>query len=124
MYVTRSLSHYKTSPEALYLPPEGPNSGYLVIQDEESETYSCFGLCKNRYLAELPFPQNKILTTRYSSGSGENRHVSYNEVVFIPVLNQPLSSNRYYALKPHGSHKGYVYVFTCLDNLLEVIIHV
>ncbi|KAJ0652076.1 hypothetical protein HanOQP8_Chr15g0568041 [Helianthus annuus] len=115
MYVTRPLSHYKTSPEALYLPPEGPNSGYLVIQDEESETYSCFGLCKNRYLAELPFPQNKILTTRYSSGSGENRHVSYNEVVFIPVLNQPLSSNRYYALKPNGSHKGYVYVFTCLE---------
>ncbi|KAF5764039.1 hypothetical protein HanRHA438_Chr15g0699651 [Helianthus annuus] len=111
MYVTRPLSHYKTSPEALYLPPEGPNSGYLVIQDEESETYSCFGLCKNRYLAELPFPQNKILTTRYSSGSGENRHVSYNEVVFIPVLNQPLSSNRYYALKPNGSHKGEA--FTC-----------
>ncbi|XP_076933021.1 uncharacterized protein LOC143598766 [Bidens hawaiensis] len=111
MYVTRTLSHYKTSPEALYLPPEGPNSGYLVIQDEESETYSCFGLCKNLYLAGLPFPQNKILTTRYSSGSGEHHHVSYDEVVFIPVLNQPLSSNRYYAIKPHGSHKGEA--FTC-----------
>ncbi|KAI3712099.1 hypothetical protein L1987_70648 [Smallanthus sonchifolius] len=112
MYVTRSLSHYKACPEALYdLPPEGPNSGYMVIQDEESETYSCFGLCKNRYLAELPFPQNKILTTRFSSGSSEHRHVSYDEVVFIPVLNQPLSSNRYYAIKPHGSHKGEA--FTC-----------
>nr|XP_043608650.1 uncharacterized protein LOC122580444 [Erigeron canadensis] len=106
MYVTRSLSHYKSFPEALYSPPEGPNSGYLVIQDEESETYSCFGLCKNRYLASLPFPQNKTLTTRYSSGGGENRHVSFDEVVFIPVLNQPLSANRYYAIKPHGSRKG------------------
>ncbi|KAK1423181.1 hypothetical protein QVD17_18476 [Tagetes erecta] len=111
MYTTRSLSYYKSSPEAVYRPPEGPNSGYLVIQDEDSETYSCFGLCKNRYLAGLPFPQNKILTTRYSSGSGENQHVSYDEVVFIPVLNQPLSSNRYYAIKPHGSRKGEA--FTC-----------
>ncbi|KAK9064652.1 hypothetical protein SSX86_016034 [Deinandra increscens subsp. villosa] len=68
MYVTRSLSHYKASPEALYRPPEGPT-------------------------LRLP-------------GSGEHRHVSYNEVIFIPVLNQPLSSNRYYAIKPHGSHKG------------------
>ncbi|XP_023771692.1 uncharacterized protein LOC111920354 [Lactuca sativa] len=106
MYVTRSLSHYKSSPEALYQPPEGPNSGYLIIQDEESETYSCFGLYKNRYLAGLPFPQNKRLTTRYASGNGEHRRVYYNEVVFIPVLNQPLSSNRYYAIKPRGSHKG------------------
>ncbi|GKE18536.1 hypothetical protein Tco_1426113 [Tanacetum coccineum] len=74
--------------------------------DEESETYTCFGLVKNRYLGELPFPQNKTLTTRYSTGSGEHRHVSYNEVVLIPVLNQPLSSNKYYAIKSHGSHKG------------------
>lgn len=106
MYVTRSLSHYKSYPEALYSPPEGPNSGYLVIQDEESERYSCFGLCKNRYLAKLPFPQNKTLTTRYSTGSGEHKHVTYNEVAFIPVLNQPLSSNKYYVIKAHGSHKG------------------
>ena len=109
MYVTRSFSHYKSFPEALYSPPEGPNSGYLVIQDEESETYTCFGLVKNRYLGQLPFPQNKTLTTRYSTGSGEHRHVSYNEVVFIPVLNLPVSSNKYYAIKSHGSHKGYVY---------------
>ncbi|CAI9276162.1 unnamed protein product [Lactuca saligna] len=106
MYVTRSLSHYKRFPEALHLPPEGPNSGYLVIQDEASETYSFFGLHKNKSLKELPFPQNKRLTTRYSSGAGENARASFDEVVFIPVLNQPLSSNRYYAIKPHGSHKG------------------
>ncbi|KAJ0692777.1 hypothetical protein HanPI659440_Chr15g0589761 [Helianthus annuus] len=66
MYVTRSLSHYKTSPEALYHPPKGPNSGYLVIQDEESERHTFFGLFKDRYLVGLPFPQNKTLTTRYS----------------------------------------------------------
>ncbi|XP_071693164.1 uncharacterized protein [Rutidosis leptorrhynchoides] len=107
MYVTRSLSHYKSSPEALHVPPDGPNSGYLVIQDQESET-SCFGLYRNRYLPELPFPQNKILNTQYSSGSGD----SFHKVVLIPVLNQPLSSNRYYAIKPDGrSRKGEA--FTC-----------
>ncbi|KAK9064654.1 hypothetical protein SSX86_016036 [Deinandra increscens subsp. villosa] len=106
MYVTRSLSHYYASPEALYHPPEGPNSGYLVIQDEDSETYSCFGRFKNGYLARLPFPQNKRLTTRYLTSYGQYQYVDSNEVVFIPVLNQPLSSNRYYAVNPHGPHKG------------------
>ncbi|CAK9157335.1 unnamed protein product [Ilex paraguariensis] len=109
MYVTRPLSHYIRLPESLSLPPEGPNSGYLVIQDEESETYTCFGLCKDRFLADLPFPQNKDLTMRYSSGAGEHETVFHDGVSFIPVLNLPLSSNRYYAIKPHGNHKGEAY---------------
>ncbi|XAR55878.1 hypothetical protein NMG60_11036110 [Bertholletia excelsa] len=109
MYVTRPLSHYQRSPETLSSPPEGPNSGYLVIQDDESEPTCCFGLCKDRYLRGLPFPQNKNLTVRYTSGSGENKYVSRDEATLIPVLNQPLSSNLYYAIKPHGSHKGEAY---------------
>ncbi|XP_024994583.1 uncharacterized protein LOC112527951 [Cynara cardunculus var. scolymus] len=119
MYVTRSISHYKRFPELVYSSPEDPNSSYLVIQDEESETYSCFGLSKNRYLAQLPFPQNKILTTRYSSGTGEHHHVSYDEVLLIPVLNQPLSSNRYYAIKPHGSHKGEAYACSKEEDMAQ-----
>lgn len=109
MYVTRPLSHYINNPESLSLPPEGPNSGYLVIQDEESEVYTCFGLCKDRDLIDLPFPQNKNLTTRYSSGSGKHQHTSHHDVTFFPVLNQPLSSNHYYAIEPHGKHKGKAY---------------
>ncbi|CAK9157338.1 unnamed protein product [Ilex paraguariensis] len=105
MYVTRPLSHYISFPESLSLPPEGPNSGYLVLQDEKSETYTFFGLRKDRYLADLPFPQNKDLTLRYSNGDD----VSHDDVSFIPVLNLPLSSNRYYAIKPHGNHKGEAY---------------
>ncbi|KAK1552181.1 hypothetical protein Q3G72_011955 [Acer saccharum] len=109
MYVTRPLSMYKKFPSALELPPpEGPNSGILVIQDEETETACCFGMCKNiDELLELPFPQNKNLETRYStSGSDNKTQVSYDKVVFIPVLNLPLSSNRYYAIQPTGTHKG------------------
>ncbi|KAL3510914.1 hypothetical protein ACH5RR_030315 [Cinchona calisaya] len=106
MYVARPLSEYIKNPDILSLPPEGPNSGFLVIQDEESETYSCFGLCKNRTLKDLPFPQNKDLTVRYEQRNGEHTHVSLNDAVFIPVLNLPLSSNRYYIIKPHGNHKG------------------
>ncbi|CAK9157341.1 unnamed protein product [Ilex paraguariensis] len=104
MYVTRPLSHYIRF-------PEGPNSGYLVLQDDEYQTYSCFGLCKNRYLAELPFPQNKDLTIRYYTSAGYVQYMSDDDVAFIPVLNQPLSSNRYYAIMPHGTHKGEAY--TC-----------
>ncbi|KAJ9708030.1 hypothetical protein PVL29_000204 [Vitis rotundifolia] len=107
MYVTRPLSLYRKSPEALSLPPpEGPNSGYLILQDEESETYCCFGLCKESDIRDLPFPQNKNLTVRYSTGAGQHRHTSHDEVIFIPVLNQPLSLNRYYAIKRRGRHKG------------------
>ncbi|KAL3636143.1 hypothetical protein CASFOL_020690 [Castilleja foliolosa] len=66
MYVTRPLSQLLRSPEILSTRPssDGPNSGYLVIQDEESETYSCFGCCKNKTLKALPFPQNKDLIVR------------------------------------------------------------
>ncbi|KAK6133791.1 hypothetical protein DH2020_032502 [Rehmannia glutinosa] len=64
MYVTRPLSQLLKSPEVLAEPPPGPNSGYLVIQDEESETYLCFGCCKNQTLKDLPFPQNKEDTRR------------------------------------------------------------
>ncbi|KAK2665426.1 hypothetical protein Ddye_004000 [Dipteronia dyeriana] len=107
MYVTRPLSMYKKFPAALQSPPpEGPNSGTLVILDEEAELTCCFGTCKSNQLPALPFPQNKNLKTRYTTTSGEGSRVRYNEVVFIPVLNQPLSSNLYYAIQPRGSHIG------------------
>ncbi|CAH1419515.1 unnamed protein product [Lactuca virosa] len=54
----------------------------------------------------LPFSRNKILTARYTTWSGQYQQVSYDEIVFIPVLNQLSSSHRYYAIKPHGSLKG------------------
>ncbi|XP_075103434.1 uncharacterized protein LOC107829121 [Nicotiana tabacum] len=111
MYVTRPLSYYQQNPDALSLPPEGPNSGYLVVQDEESETYCCFGLCKNHDIMDLPFPQNKKLTVRYEAGDGENKIILKEDVMFITVLNKPLSSNHYYAIKPHGESKGQA--FTC-----------
>ncbi|KAI5678746.1 hypothetical protein M9H77_09696 [Catharanthus roseus] len=111
MYTTRPLSQYKTFPDSLLESPDGPNSGFLVIQDEESETYRCFGLCKKKFLDNLPFPQNKNLTVYYAESYGEAAHVSLDDVFLVPVLNLPLSANRYYAIKPHGKHKGEAY--TC-----------
>ncbi|KAL7110472.1 hypothetical protein ACP275_05G028300 [Erythranthe tilingii] len=107
MYSTRRLSQLLKSPESVAAKPDGPNSGYLVVQDEESVTYSCFGCCKDRFLKELPFPQDKELTVRFGGG----KHSTHNPVFLIPVLNQPLSSNRYYAIVPHGKRKGEA--FTC-----------
>ncbi|XVF85683.1 hypothetical protein PTKIN_Ptkin17bG0135900 [Pterospermum kingtungense] len=107
MYVTRPLSMYKQNPSALASPPpEGPNSSVLVIMDEEAEPTCCFGLFKSHKLNSLPFPQNKKMKLRYTTQAGNNQTVQTNDVIFIPVLDQPLSSNRYYALKPRGSHKG------------------
>ncbi|KAL2904867.1 Phosphoglucosamine mutase, partial [Bienertia sinuspersici] len=92
--VERPLSLYKNSPEALAQPPpKGPNSGYLVLQDEESATTVGFGLCKNRLTTDLPFPQNKSLAIQHQ---------------FNDIINQPLSFNQYYAIKNQGKSKGYI----------------
>ncbi|CAN4124684.1 unnamed protein product [Withania somnifera] len=81
MYETRPLSYYKKNPDVLLLPPEGPNSGYLVIQDEESETYCCCGLCKDYDILDLPLPQDKKLTVQYEVSTGQSVNVSRDEVV-------------------------------------------
>ncbi|KAF2321412.1 hypothetical protein GH714_041005 [Hevea brasiliensis] len=37
------------------------------------------------------------------------QHIPPNSVIFIPVLNQPLSSNQYYCIERHGKRKGEAY---------------
>ncbi|KAM1102497.1 hypothetical protein PS2_010961 [Malus domestica] len=98
MYVTKPLSVYRRSPQLLSLPPpEGPNSGYLVLHDDESVEINCCG-CEDNVVRGLPFPQNKDLTVGYGSDD--------DAVAFIPVLNQPLSSNQYHVIRRRGGHKG------------------
>ena len=111
MYVTRPLSLYKKSADALSLPPpEGPNSGILVIQDEDLVPTSCFGLGEFHEVKELPFPQNLNLELFYRSGISLNRTTHYHHVAFIPVLNQPLSSNKYYVINLSGKKRGEAYI--------------
>jgi len=114
MYATRLLSMYKKNPSALLdPPPSGPNSGYLVILDEEAQTYSCFGLSKDNRIKNFPLPQNKNVTINYSSGvNSQTGHANTysEEAMFIPVLNQPLSSNRYYVIRRKGKYEGYVFI--------------
>ncbi|KAI5340634.1 PREDICTED: (DUF1262) [Prunus dulcis] len=106
MYVTRPLSMYRKSPSTLSIkPPDAPHSGYVVITDEEAESKntSCWGLCKRGKVKKLPFPQDKILTIVYTS---EYQEATATKVWFIPVLDQPLSSNCYYVIRANGRHKG------------------
>ncbi|CAI9096132.1 OLC1v1032212C1 [Oldenlandia corymbosa var. corymbosa] len=113
MYVARARSEYIKNPEALSELPDGPNSGYLVIQDgEDSSETSCSGLCLNLRLKSLPFPQNiklglrsdLLITCDIPQSSLEN-------IILIPVLNLPLSSKTYYAVIPNGEYQGQA--FTC-----------
>lgn len=101
MYVTRPISILKNNPGALSEPPQGPNSGYLITSDVPP-TYTCFGLCEDSEIKHLPFPQDKNLTIRYTINDDTYR----DKILFIPVLNQPLSSNRYYAIRRQGKHQG------------------
>ena len=91
-------------------PPEGSNSGILIIQDEEVDLTCGFCCSKIDFVKDLPFPQNKNLTVSYTTSTGNNGQTinSTNQVIFIPLLNQPLSSNRYYVIERQGKHKGYV----------------
>ncbi|XP_021718270.1 uncharacterized protein LOC110686003 [Chenopodium quinoa] len=114
MYTTRPLSLYERSPEAISSTPEGPNSGYLVLRDEESTPTYLFGLIKGSSIDDLPFPQNKRLSVRYTSSNDESSSVD--EVYLIPVINQPLSSNRYYAIKADGKTKGESYASSKEDD--------
>ncbi|CAA7404162.1 unnamed protein product [Spirodela intermedia] len=110
---TTPLSLYRANPgEKAAVPPpplpEGPHSGYLVIQDEEYEAQStcCWGLCRNPYLVELPFPQNRLLIVEYSHIVGEGRHIDTDHVFFVPVPGHPISANRYYVVLAGGNHAG------------------
>ncbi|XP_050226875.1 uncharacterized protein LOC126676663 [Mercurialis annua] len=106
MYVTRPLSLYRNHPSAISEdPPEGPYSGCLVITDEEAAEQDayCFGACKKRRIKRLPFPQDKILNVVHFSDYEETLA---KKVWFLPVLDQPLSSNTYYVIKAKGRFKG------------------
>ncbi|XP_010681354.2 uncharacterized protein LOC104896317 [Beta vulgaris subsp. vulgaris] len=109
MYTTKPLSLYKDSPEAISLPPEGPNSAYLVVEDAKSTPTTCDMCLCTPSIKEMPFPQNKLLQLAIYHDTGDLPYYSYYTLYLIPVINQPLSSNRYYAIKTDGRHKGKAY---------------
>ncbi|WOL16401.1 hypothetical protein Cni_G25188 [Canna indica] len=107
MYTTKPLAIVKNSPHAV--PPlAGPNSGYLLLRDEEAEPNPtcCWGLCEDRRVRELPFPQNRILTITYTQANGQSTTTYEAPALFVPVLDKPLSSNHYYVIVAKGSKKG------------------
>lgn len=112
MYVTKPRSLYRNHPGALYAQPlrDAPYSGQLVVSDEESEgiDLSCYGIFRSNRIKRFPFPQDRILKVVNAS---VHEDVSIKKVWFIPVIDQPLSSNRYYVIQAKGKHKGQAY--TC-----------
>jgi hypothetical protein len=109
MYATRPPSLFKSNPEAAaWPPPDGGNSGYLVVKDtddnsDDEETF-CTGISRS-VVKNLPFPQNCVFTVGNTDGDGET---AVNTVLFVPVLDQPLASNRYYAVIASGRRRGLV----------------
>uniref|UniRef100_A0ACD5YEL3 Uncharacterized protein n=1 Tax=Avena sativa TaxID=4498 RepID=A0ACD5YEL3_AVESA len=140
MYVTRPLSQYLADPNAAAEPPpEGPGSGFLVVVDETGETARtrCWGLCVDREMRGLPFPQNRQLALRpntspdtlescatfvdclsevvgsltdVDSGSAPGSKAAKipDYAMLVPVIGQPLSSGRYYVVKADGKYRGMV----------------
>ncbi|KAF0899172.1 hypothetical protein E2562_013390 [Oryza meyeriana var. granulata] len=113
MYATKPFSLFKSNPEAASQPPpEGRNSGYVVVKgpddDGGDDETCCWGTCGGSRVRDLPFPQNRVLTVRYTEHHGESSTTYTDAVVFVPVHDQPLASNRYYAVVATGKYKGLV----------------
>ena len=110
MYATKPLSLFKSHPEAAARPPpEGRNSGYLVVkgdEDGDDDETCCWGQCGGTRVRDLPFPQDRVLTLRYTEHHGQSSTTYTDSVVFVPVPDQPLASNRYYAVVATGKRKG------------------
>lgn len=135
MYATVSLEAYKQAAAtngntqqggALFPPPEGPYSAYLVFQQNEDEGEDeqgacCWGCCCNE-LRELPFPQDKCLKTVYRTQNGQNSSTHTDKVYFIPVLGQPISSNRYYVIRAERKYKGLVETCSTEENMTKFCI--
>lgn len=116
MYVTRPMSRYQDNPQAAAEPPpDGPGSGILVVEDEAAVERATrwWGLWLDRQVYGLPFPQSRKLKVEYATarmdGGGRagtthrtHTHTYLDDVVFVPVVGQPLSSGRYYAVRATG----------------------
>ncbi|CAA0828340.1 Protein of unknown function (DUF1262 [Striga hermonthica] len=68
----------------------------------------CCEMWRSDKIKRLPFPSDKILQVVHSS---LHEQATVTNVWFVPVLDRPLSVNRYYIVKARGRHKGQAY--TC-----------
>ncbi|KAJ8546273.1 hypothetical protein K7X08_018856 [Anisodus acutangulus] len=128
MFATAARSLYRNFPKTLTKFPTNPPTitGYLVLTDEESEEMDtfCWGICKHSSIYKLPFPQDRVLKVVHNPEFGEP---SVHKVWFLPVLDQPIASSRYYVIKAKGRHKGRAYTSwkeadmdsCCFDNSMN-----
>ncbi|WRX28957.1 Protein of unknown function DUF1262 - like 3 [Theobroma cacao] len=105
MYVTRALSSYRRNPiELSAAAAGGPHSGLMVMRGEEADEEEGRGCLSSGcgyaqgLFPKITRPQNAVLHNTYSD-SGD-------DCLFIPLLDQPLSSNRYHVIHANGIHKG------------------
>ncbi|KAL4379381.1 hypothetical protein GQ457_02G038750 [Hibiscus cannabinus] len=116
MYVTSTLSNYRRNPieaPAVAAPREPPCSGLMVLRergvaDEEEEGKGLFD--KGLY-RKLPLPSNAMLLNT-DLETGKN-------FLLIPVLDQPLSSNRYYVIHAEGKYKGLASKCSSEDDMAD-----
>ena len=103
MYVTRPLSRYLADPEATAeTPPDGPGSGFLVVLDEAAQQAStrCWGLCLDRRVRRLPFPQNRQLCVSQGNSSDDTIFECFGTCIDLvsnilsTVLNGPSCDDR------------------------------
>ncbi|KAF6169045.1 hypothetical protein GIB67_038542 [Kingdonia uniflora] len=119
MYATRPLSMYRKDPSFLSTPPpEFLYSGYLVVTDEESEAEDVWfwGLLKATRFKNLPFPQNKVFKFSYTTG-GKNSSTHTDKVWLVPVLDLPLSANRYYVICAEKKHEGQAWTCSTEEDM-------
>nr|CAB3480913.1 unnamed protein product [Digitaria exilis] len=117
MYTTKPLSLFKSNPEAAAEPPpEGRNTSYLVAKstrDKEDDEKTWLG--PTGRVMGLPFPQNRVLRVETGEESAA--------VVFVPVPDQPLASNRYYIIVASGKDKGLLMACSREEDVTMCCLH-
>ncbi|XP_020110328.1 uncharacterized protein LOC109725526 [Ananas comosus] len=115
MYTTRPLSTFRGSHGERR--SEEPFSGSLFLDDQSEfnilSSSCCWAKNVKEPLKNLPFPQDRIITIKYSPRGEKNiKRANKATVFFVPVLNQPSSAsfNRYHVIIAKGRNKGKVYV--------------
>ncbi|KAK8492227.1 hypothetical protein V6N11_031216 [Hibiscus sabdariffa] len=110
MYVTSTLPRYRRNPVEVSA-AAAPHSGLMVLRGREAAgEEEVKGFINKGLFKKLPLPSNAMFYL-----------VDYDTVrryfFFIPVLGQPLSSNRYYVIHVDGKYKGLASRCATEDNV-------
>ncbi|KAK8633298.1 hypothetical protein V6N13_014144 [Hibiscus sabdariffa] len=110
MYVTSTLPRYRRNPVEISTVATLHSSLMVLREREAADDEEVKGFINKGLFKKLPLPSNAMYF--HTDFDTVRRHF-----FFIPVLGQPLSSNRYYVIHGDGKYKGLAIRCATEDNV-------